>query len=143
MAGSAGTVLVDAGPLVALINSRERHHAWAMATVAGFTEPMVTCDAVLSEAFYLLSKKTADGARKLCAMLDRGLVVSDFDLGKHRAAVTALLQKYRDTPMSFADACLVVMVEGRTGAKVFTLDSDFRIYRQSNRRVIPLISPEG
>lgn len=138
----ANKVIVDAGPLVALINPRERHHAWTVATVAGFTEPMVTCDAVLSEAFYLLGTKTANGARKLCLMLDRGLVVSDFVLGEHCARVTALLKKYRDTPMSFADACLVVMAEQRTGTKVFTLDSDFRIYRQSNRRVIPLIAPE-
>jgi hypothetical protein len=43
--------------------------------------------------------------------------------------------------MSYADACLVCMVEARPRARVFTLDTDFRIYRQRNRRVIPLIAP--
>ncbi len=43
--------------------------------------------------------------------------------------------------MSFADACLVCMIEQNPGSALFTLDRDFRVYRQQRRRVIPLIAP--
>jgi predicted nucleic acid-binding protein len=51
------------------------------------------------------------------------------------------MERYHDLPMSFADACLVCMVENNPGSTVFTLDRDFSIYRQQRRRVIPLITP--
>jgi predicted nucleic acid-binding protein len=52
-----------------------------------------------------------------------------------------LLVKYEDTPMDFADACLVQMAETSREAKVWTIDSDFKIYRLSNRRVVPVLAP--
>ena len=56
-------------------------------------------------------------------------------------AVGRLIRRYRDVPMSFADACLVRIVECTDNASIMTLDSDFRIYRQAGRRVIPLLIP--
>ena len=56
-------------------------------------------------------------------------------------AVGRLIRRYRDVPMSFADACLVRIVECTDNASIMTLDSDFRIYRQTGRRVIPLLIP--
>jgi predicted nucleic acid-binding protein len=55
--------------------------------------------------------------------------------------VARLLAKYRETPMSLADACLVRMAELHAGARVFTIDSDFKIYRCHGRQAIPLIFP--
>jgi predicted nucleic acid-binding protein len=72
----------------------------------------------------------------------RGLLVLSFTLQAEVVAVTALMEKYADVPMSLADACLVRMVEMGLGSKVLTLDSDFRIYRQGNRRVIPVDMPD-
>ena len=54
-----------------------------------------------------------------------------------------LMQRYRAVPMSLADACLVRLVERLHDSVLMTLDSDFRIYRQHGRKVIPLLSPEG
>ena len=51
------------------------------------------------------------------------------------------MRRYRNVPMSFADACLVALVNRTENGSVLTLDSDFRIYRQANRRVIPLLIP--
>ena len=56
-------------------------------------------------------------------------------------AVGRLMRRYHDEPMSFADACLVRIVECTDNASIMTLDSDFRIYRQTGRRVIPLLIP--
>ncbi len=57
------------------------------------------------------------------------------------AAMAKLMVRYGNVPMSLADACLLRLVERTRNATLFTLDSDFRIYRQKGRRVVPLISP--
>ena len=56
-------------------------------------------------------------------------------------AVSRLIRRYRNVPMSFADACLVRLLEGMGNASIMTLDADFRIYKQEGRRVIPLLIP--
>ena len=56
-------------------------------------------------------------------------------------AIAKLMLRYRNVPMSLADACLVRLVERTRNATLFTLDSDFCIYRQKGRRIIPLLSP--
>lgn len=56
-------------------------------------------------------------------------------------AVGRLMCRYARVPMSFADACLVRIVETTPDASVMTLDGDFRIYRPASRRVIPLLMP--
>ena len=56
-------------------------------------------------------------------------------------AVGRLIRRYRNVSMSFTDACLVRIVECTDNASIMTLDSDFRVYRQAGRRVIPLLIP--
>jgi predicted nucleic acid-binding protein len=51
------------------------------------------------------------------------------------------MAKYADVPMSFADACLVHMTETLADPVIFTLDTDFRIYRRHGRRTIPCVMP--
>ena len=135
------TLLTDAGPLVAYLKRDDEHHAWAEEMFRQFREPLRTCDAVLSEAFFLL-QQTHGGAEGLLALLERGLVVPDFDLAAELPAIAPLLRRYRNVPMSLADACLVRMAERERDTAVFTLDSDFKIYRRHGRQTIPLIFPE-
>ena len=139
----AGPILIDAGPLVAVLNRRDRWHEWAVEVLSGLTEPLVTCDAVLSEAVFLLRHQGHGGVEKLCAMIERGLVRSENAFSEYSDAVVAMLRKYDDLPISFADACLVAMAEANPDAVVFTVDSDFKIYRKRDRRVVPLIFPES
>ncbi len=136
----ARTVLVDSGPLVAVLSRRDRHHAWARSHFEALTEPLLTCEAVLSEAFFLI--RDIHGAlERLGQLLSRGVVLVDFGLPDHLTRVLDLMRSYRDVPMSLADACLVCLAEERSGARVFTTDSDFRTYRKNKRQVIPLIAP--
>jgi hypothetical protein len=58
-----------------------------------------------------------------------------------QADLRALMRRYRNRPMSLADACLVRLSEIHTSGEVFTLDSDFRIYRRHGNRVIPVRMP--
>lgn len=136
----ASPVLIDAGPLVAIINRRDQWHSWSQDEFSRHAEPFLTCDAVLSEAFHLL-ENVPHGSLALIKMLDRKIILCRFACEIHWPALSAILRKYADQPMSLADACLVRMAEFHPQARIFTTDGDFRVYRKSDRRIIPLISP--
>jgi uncharacterized protein len=74
-------------------------------------------------------------------MLATGTLVIDSEVRLHLDHIFQLMKIYRNLPMSFADACLVSLVERNPGAAVFTLDRHFTIYRQNRRKLIPLIAP--
>lgn len=134
------TVVVDTGPLVALLNQRDRHHGWAKAVLDTIEPPIVTCEAVVSEACFLL--RDFDGGRDaVLALLSRNVVKCDFRLTSEVEAVRALMKKFNDVPMSLADACLVRMTELEASSVVLTIDSDFRVYRRNRRQTIPTMMP--
>src|SRR5581483_7532563 len=97
----AASVLVDASFLVALLSRQDSHHRWAAAQVPGGAPSWKTCDAVLSEAFFLLG---AHG-HALDAVLRRGAVRPAFDLAAELDRVLDLMKKFASVPMSLADAC--------------------------------------
>ena len=134
----ARSVLVDAGFLVALLSRRDSHHRWAAAQPSQFSPPWKTCEAVLSEAFHLLG---ARGRPTLGALLRRSALVPAFDLRIEIEPILNLLHKYRDVPMSLADACLVRMSETVADPVLLTTDADFRFYRRHSRQVIPCMTP--
>lgn len=102
---------------------------------------MITCEAVLSEAAFLLQR--IEGAGNVVIQLfRRGVIDVLFRLRDQIEPIDRLMHRYRSQPMSLADACLVRLAELYDGSPVFTLDSDFRIYRKHNRRTIPLIMPD-
>ena len=136
------TVVVDTGPIVALLDADEAHHEWARSQVAALAPPLLTCEAVLSEASFLLQRAGADPSLPV-QLVERGVLQVARPLAHEAdaAAVARLIRRYGNLPMSFADACLVRLVERTDNASVMTLDADFRIYRQGGRRVIPLLMP--
>lgn len=133
-------ILVDTGPLVALLNRRDRHHAWARRVLDTIEPPIFTCDPVISEACFLL-QSFAGGQDAVLEFLARGVVRSDFSVAAEIKPLRTLMQKFRDVPMSLADACLVRMSELDRDSLVLTLDSDFQIYRRHRGRAVPVISP--
>lgn len=133
-------VIVDAGPLVALLNSRDTHHKWVVQQLGDIQPPMLTCEAVLAEATYLTRAVT--GARAaLIEMLGEGFLNIGMALADHHSAILAMVRRYTDVPMSLADACLVRLAELYPQSVVMTLDSDFAIYRKNGRQVIHMIHP--
>lgn len=103
--------------------------------------PFLTCDAVLSETFFLISRLPR-GPERFFDLLDSGLLISSFPLIAEFPSLRRLIAKYRDLPMSLADACLVRMSELCTNSTVFTVDKDFLIYRRNGRQTIPVVMPE-
>jgi predicted nucleic acid-binding protein len=135
-----GPIIVDTGPLVALLNGRENHHGWVMAALEEIGPPLLTCEAVIAEAAFLL-RRPDPGGRALMALLDRQAVRVTFRLDDEHEQVARLMAKYADVPMSLADACLVRMSELVPRATVLTFDADFRVYRRAGRQVVPVKMP--
>ena len=135
-----GVVILDTGPLVASVNRRDAYHVWATEQLANLAPPLLTCDAVLAEACYLL-RATAGGSRAILELIERGVIASGFPVARHAASLKALMAKYSGVPMSLADACLVRLSELHDNVTVLSLDHDFLIYRRHGRQVIPVLIP--
>ena len=103
--------------------------------------PLLTCEPVLTEAAYLLKREGRE-ADALFALLERAVIPVALAVQDEQADLRALLRRYRNRPMSLADACLVRLSEIHSTAEVFTLDSDFRIYRRHGNKVIPVLMPD-
>lgn len=101
--------------------------------------PMLTCEAVLTEAVYFLREDDLP-VDPLFMMLERGSLRLDFDAGEHWPRLRNLMQRY--PRMDFADACVVAMTERHRRCQVLTVDrKDFSIYRRNDRQVIEFIAP--
>ena len=133
-------IILDTGPLVALLNRGDRHHRWAMDQWAQIVPPLLTCEAVLAEACFLV-RRFPGGQVAVLDLVQRGVLDVSFRLIEETETILRLLRKYRDVPMSLADGCLVRMAERRAAGVVLTLDSDFSIYRKNGRQVIPTLAP--
>ena len=103
-------VLLDTGPLIALLDRRDRHHAWVKTQLGRIVPPLLTCEAVLTEACYLAPRAGRPMEDPL-RLLDQGAARLAFDLDEQRSQVSALMLGYANIPMSLADACLVRMSE--------------------------------
>ena len=133
-------IILDTGPLVALLNRGDRHHRWAMDQWAQIVPPLLTCEAVLAEACFLV-RRFPGGQVAVLDLVQRGVLDVSFRLIEETETILRLLRKYRDVPMSLADGCIVRMAERRAAGVVLTLDSDFSIYRKNGRQVIPTLAP--
>ena len=133
--------IVDAGPLVAAFNRRDLYHRWTAAQLKQHPGPLLTCDAVLSEAFHLLGR-VPQGPARLLAVLDSGAVQVALNLGAEWPGVSRLMRKYADMPISLADACLVRLSELYPDHPVLTFDGHFRILRGRRNAIVPVVMPD-
>jgi uncharacterized protein len=134
--------IVDTGPLVAFFDQAERHHHWATQRVKELEPPLLVCEPVLVEALYLL-RRYSQAPDMLFELLQKGALSVAFRIEEHVGALRKLIQRYSDTPMSLADACIVRMAEIHEQHAILTLDSDFWIYRKHGRVALRLIHPAG
>ena len=136
----SGRFLVDTGPIVAFLRKREAAHKWADEMFRELPTPLLTCEPVLVETFFLLASEPG-GLQRFFEFLSTGLLVINFSVLPELKTVARLAAKYKELPMSLTDACLVRMAELNPGAKVLTLDKHFHIYRINDRQVIPTLMP--
>jgi predicted nucleic acid-binding protein len=135
--------LVDAGPLVALIDKAQgTAHYQCVAAQKNLTGPLLTTWPCLAEAMYLLGELRGwDGQKSLWSYTEESALILHPPSETEAVRMRALMEKYRDTPMDLADASLVAVAEARGLKRILTLDSDFYIYRINHTEpfeVIPL-----
>jgi predicted nucleic acid-binding protein len=134
--------IVDTGPLVAFLDRSERYHHWTIDRIEELDAPLLVCEPVLTETAYLLARfPRAQDA--LFGLLQNGALSVAFRLEEHIGTLHRLLRKYRDNPMSLADACVVCMAEILEDHCVLTLDSDFTVYRRHGRLPLTLMHPDA
>lgn len=126
--------LTDAGPLIALIDAGEPDHERCVGALSEIELPLVTTWPAFTEAMYLLGRAAGWPAQEaLWRMALRGdmeVAALAADAAKRAAR---LMERYSDLPMDLADATLVALAEERGLKRVFTLDSDFTVYRLHGR----------
>jgi predicted nucleic acid-binding protein len=137
----AASVIVDTGPIVALLDADDQHHAWVKGQFARLRPPLLTCEAVLTESCFLLARGGGDSSAVI-QLVERGVLSVAQLLDSEAASIARLMRRYENVPMSLADACLVRLIELTNQSTLFTLDLDFEIYRQKGRRLIPLLAPQ-
>lgn len=131
--------LLDTGPLVALLSHQDQNHERAKKLFSEFPAPFRTCEAVIAEACYLLSKVHPDAPQELISLAQREVFVIGLQLKDHWNAIHSLLKKYHNRPISLADACLIRCAEEFQEPRILTFDSDFTIYRWDKNRPFVLI----
>jgi predicted nucleic acid-binding protein len=134
-------IIADTGVIVAYLDKRDKWHDWTFEQMRILPAPYSVCESVITESCFLLDH-LHNGKNNVLAMLKAGFLTVDFSLSDEVKAVQTLIKKYDNVPISLADACLVRMSELIDNSTVFTLDSDFHIYRKNGKRKIALIIPE-
>lgn len=135
------TTLVDAGPLIALINRGDTDHALCLRTLQTLKAPLLTSWTVFGEAMHVVGElgKHAGPQGKwraqnaLWSLLDSSAVTIAEPSVHLMQRMRALMQKYRDTPMDLGDASLVALAEEHGIHRIFSLDADFFVYRAGRK----------
>lgn len=132
-------ILVDAGPMVALIDRADPDHDACVAALEALRGPLVTVWPAFTEAMYLLGRSW-QGQRALWSRLETGaLALAPLDEAD-APRMRELMEKYRDLPMDLADAALVRVAERSSLTDVFTLDrTHFSLYRPGRRRRFSIV----
>lgn len=129
--------LVDTGPLVAYLDSDDPAHSEVADCWDAFGGRLMTSSAVITEAMHFVGR-SREGPRLLAELVSAsGLEVYDLCRPPELREAVALMEKFGDTPMDFADATLVLLAEALDVYEVLTLDRrGFTVYRTRNRRAL-------
>lgn len=132
--------LTDTGPLCALVNRNDPHGAKCIAALPHLTRPIITTWPVVTEAMYILHRDIGwSGQDMLWGLIDQGTVqIVELSIAE-RVRMRELMRKYSDMPMAIADASLIVVAESHGYDRVFSIDSDFHIYRLANGKALEVV----
>lgn len=132
-------ILMDTGPLVAIVSAQDQHHAECVSSFEGIQEPLGTVWPVISESMHLLASYP-QGQEAVWSMFRRGGIgLLPLDLGDIMR-IRELMRQYADQPMDLADAALVTVAEREGIRTIFTVDKrDFSVYRLHGRGRLKII----
>ncbi len=132
-------VLLDTGPLVALLSKNDVNHERSRELFAACAPPFRCCEAVIAEACFLMRRVHPTGPAEALALGRRGVYNIAISIGDHWSSLEVLLKKYSERPISLADACLIRCAETHQEPRILTFDSDFGIYRWGRNRKFEIL----
>jgi predicted nucleic acid-binding protein len=137
----AANVLIDTGAILALLDGRDQWHSICIATVEQLKLPLMTSEAVLTEAFHLIGRSRND-LQVTWRFIRSGSIVLANIAHSELPALDILMSRYSDRPMDFADATLVHLANRERISTVFTIDHrDFQTYRMDGGRRFRVLPP--
>ena len=138
---NAAGVLLDSGPLVALLSKRDAAHARAEQLFAECVPAFRCCEAVLAEACFLMKRVDPAGPAEVISLGRRGLYEIALSIDRDWVAIKTLLKKYAKRPISLADACLIRCAEMYEEPRILTFDGDFDVYRWARNKKFQVLTP--
>ena len=133
-------ILTDAGALVALVDKNQPQNARCRATFALLSLPLITTWPAFTEAMYLVYQIGGwPLQRNVWSYVEERVLHIHSSTAAEQARMRQLMEQYRDTPMDLADASLVAAAEFFNLRQIFTLDSDFYVYRINNTGVFEVV----
>lgn len=132
-------ILVDSGPLVAILSSEDEHHEICVKALRQIPGPLLSCWPVITEAAWLL-RSSPRAVQQLLGSID-GTFLELLPLaGAEAKAVAAMMKRYEDIRPQLADAALVYLATRERIEAIFTLDQrDFSIYRTGRGRAFRIV----
>lgn len=134
-------MLVDAGPLIAIVDSKDPFHARCARALESLILPFHTSWPALTETSHFITRRGSDRNRRaFWKLIRRGAIVPHELTLSDLPRLETLMQTYADLPMDLADASLVVLAEKLGMRRIFTLDEDFRVYRIGGRKAFEIVA---
>jgi len=127
--------LIDAGPITALFNNRDRHHRLVLEFLKEYDGLLTTSWPVMTEASHMLDFNRQAQIDLFEWVRRGGLKVESMEHDDIERLIQ-LSEKYADLPMDLADASLVVLSERINIKQIVTIDSDFYRYRTRDNEML-------
>jgi uncharacterized protein len=132
-------VLVDTGPLVAILRAEDQYHDLCVTTLTQIRDPLLSCWPVITEAVWLLRRHPRAVEKLLLGSAGSFLELAHLS-GAEAVPIAEILNRYAGLRPQLADATLVYLAERENVHTIFTLDRrDFSVYRTARKRAFRLI----
>ncbi len=132
-------VLVDTGPLVAILSREDEHHERCVEALRELPGPLFSCWPVITEAAWLL-RNYPRAVQQLLKGLGSGFVELLSLNSLEASEVAGVMKRYEDMRPQLADACLVYLATRDGIDTIFTLDRrDFSVYRPARKKAFRII----
>ncbi|HEY4362396.1 MAG TPA: PIN domain-containing protein [Bryobacteraceae bacterium] len=133
-------ILLDTGVIVALLDRSEKRHRHCVEVIHGLAAPLLTCEAVIAEACYLL-RRLPGAPEAVLENVTTGAFQIPLQLSHSAPAIQRILRKYKDREVDLADACLVHLAATLQTPEILTLDRDFEVYRWGGSKPFHFLIP--
>ena len=130
-------ILIDSGPLIALFDASDKYHSKTIDFIKNNDFELITSMASVAETMHILDFNRNAQLDFIQWIINGAVTIGDIGKG-YFIRINQLIDKYRDLPMDFADACLVCLGENLEIDTVATIDRDFTIYRLKGRKKFKL-----